>query len=236
MPEKNSETRGSYKSRIVTNILTKALKLWLKTQVSQISQLEIEIGASDRQLLSGCIPRVSIFATHPVYKGLHITQVQLVAENIHINIGSVLKGQALQLLEIIPVVGELILHEEDLNASLSSELLSTALNDLLVQLLPEHSPKSKSMNWENIHLDCGQATISATTVEGNPKTINIFLGLKLLGASVLQLAPVLIKSNLVALLEDNDGQCVDLGSDVDIQELTLSLSKLVCRGRINVNP
>lgn len=91
MPEQNSDIRGSYKNRIVTNVLTKALKLWLRTQVSQIAQLEIEIGASDRQLLSGCIPRVSIFATHPVYKGLHFTQVQLVAENIQINIGSVLK-------------------------------------------------------------------------------------------------------------------------------------------------
>lgn len=236
MPEKNSLFRGSYKSRIVTNVLTKALKLWLRTQVSQIGQLEIEIGASDRQLLSGCIPRVSIFATHPVYKGLHITQVQLVAENIQINIGSVLKGQPLQLLETIPVVGELLLHEEDLNASVSSELLSTALNDLLLQLLPEHSPKSKSLNWQNIHLDDGQATISATTADGNPGTLNIFLGLKLLGASVLQLAPVLIKSNLVALLEDNHGQCVDLGSDVDLQELTLIPEKLVCRGRININP
>ena len=120
-------TKNSYNIRIVTNILTKALKLWLKSQVSQVSQLEVEIKASDGQILSGCIPRVSITASDAVYQGLNITRIQLAAENIQVNIGSILKGKQLKLLQTVPVFGDLVVDEQDLNSSLSSELLSRAL-------------------------------------------------------------------------------------------------------------
>lgn len=237
MQSNNSQTRSSNKIHILKNVLTTALKLWLRSQVSQVSQLSVEIRASDRQILSGCIPWVSIFASHAVYQGLHLTKTQLVAENIRINIGSILKGQPLRLLETVPVVGELIQEEEDLNASLSSTLLSTALNDLLVKLLPEHSPKSKSIIWQKINLDNSKVILSAilpTVREG--EHLDISMGLELLSPYELQLAPIQINSNTVALLEGNNGHYLNLGSDVDIQELTLIPRKLVCRGRINVNP
>jgi hypothetical protein len=41
---------------------------------------------------------------------------------------------------------------------------------------------------------------------------------------------------MVAEIEGNHKYNLDLGSEVDIQELTLMPDKLVCRGRINVNP
>jgi hypothetical protein len=72
MPKKDSPRNNSHKIRIITNVLTTALKLWLKSQVSQVSQLEVEIKASDRQILSGRIPWVSIIASHAVYQGLNI--------------------------------------------------------------------------------------------------------------------------------------------------------------------
>jgi len=70
---------------------------------------------SDRQILHGTIPRVSILARHAVYQGLHLTQIQLVGEGIRTNLGQVL-GQPLRLLEPVPVA-ELLLHESALNAS-----------------------------------------------------------------------------------------------------------------------
>ncbi|MEH2159193.1 LmeA family phospholipid-binding protein [Nostoc sp.] len=237
MPEQNSQTTNANKIRIITQVLTTAVKLWLRAQVSQISELEVEIKASDRQLLSGRIPSVSIFATHAIYQGLLITQIQLIAENIQINIGSVLKGQPLRLLKTVPVVGNLIVDEKDLNASLSSNLLSTALSDLLVKVLPTHYPQSQPINWQEILLGNNQIILRGLRVTNSETTpLDICLGLQLLSGHELQVAHIPIKPDQGDILEDNHQYNLDLGSDVDIQELTLIPGKLVCRGRINVNP
>ncbi|AFY31317.1 DUF2993 domain-containing protein [Calothrix sp. PCC 7507] len=237
MSEQNSEPKGTNKVRIITSMLTTALKLWLRAQVSQVSELAVEIKTSDRQVLSGRVPWVSIFASHAVYQGLHIGQIQLVAEKIHINIGSVLKGQPLRLLETVPVAGELVLDEQDLNNSLSSDLLSTALKDVLVKLLPEDRPKTKPITWQKIILDHNQIILRGIlTTENESTPVEICVGLELLNAHELQLALIHIRHNTVTLVEGNHQHNLDLGTEVDIQELILIPGKLVCRGRINVNP
>ena len=38
------------KFKLVTNVLTVAIKFWLRTQVSHIGQLKLDIQAGDRQL------------------------------------------------------------------------------------------------------------------------------------------------------------------------------------------
>lgn len=237
MPETNPPAKGLPKIRIITNVLKTALTLWLRSQVSQVSQLEIDMKASDRQLLSGSIPGVTIFANHAVYQGLHITQIKLTAENIQINIGQVLKGQPLQLLHVVPVSGELILDEQDVNASLSSELLSTALNDLLVNLLPEYCPKSKPVLWQKAIIDNHQIILNAIlTSTGESIPLEISFVLKLLSGQELQLSQVKVTEDTEILLESSDSYNFHLGSDVDIQELTLIPGQLVCQGRVNVNP
>jgi LmeA-like phospholipid-binding len=237
MSEQNSEGTKVNKIRIITQVLTTALKLWLRAQVSEISELEVEIKARDRQILSGRIPSVSIYATHAVYQGLLITQIKLIAENIQINIGSIIKGKPLRLLEIVPVVADLTIDEKDLNASLSSDLLSTALSDLMVKVLPTYCPKTQPINWQEIILENNQIILRGTRVTNSQtKPLEICLSLQLLNGHELQLTHIQIKDDQTDLLENNHGYNFDLGSDVDIQELTLIPGKLVCRGRINVNP
>lgn len=237
MPEPDPNTKTTSKIRIVTNILTQALKLWLRSQVSQVSQLELEIKASDRQILAGQINSVSISASHAVYQGLHVRQIQLVAENIQVNIGSVLKGQPLRLLEAVPVAGQLIIEEKDLNESLSSDLLSTALNDVLVKLLPEHCPKTKLMTWQKIILDNNQIILLGFPITFSESTpLEISIGLQLLSGHELQLELMQIPNNMLLKIQGNHNYNFDLGSEVDIQELTLIPGKLLCRGRININP
>ncbi|MBW4556806.1 MAG: DUF2993 domain-containing protein [Trichormus sp. ATA11-4-KO1] len=237
MPDKNSPTKSSHKLRIITNVLTTALKLWLKSQVSQVSQLEVEIRASDRQILSGCIPWVSIFASDAVYQGIHITRIQLLAENIQVNVGSIIKGQPLRLLETVPVSGSLVVEEKDLNSSLSSELLSTALNDVLVKLIPEYYPKSQPISWQKIILGNHQIILYASLAQASKTTpLEIYLSLELIGTRELKLTQIQVIQNQVALLENEHGYNLDLGSDVDLQALSLIPGQLVCQGRINVNP
>jgi LmeA-like phospholipid-binding len=237
MPDQNFPSINANKIRVITQVLTTALKFWLRTQVSQVSQLEVEIRASDRQILSGRIPLVSIFATDAVYQGLLVTQIKIVAENIRVNVGSVLKGQPLRLLETVSVVGELFIDEKDLNASLSSDLLSTALNDVLVKLLPEHLSESQPINWQKILIEDKQIILCGIRVTNSQTTpLEICVGLQLLNGHELQLTHIPIKHNQEALLKGSHKYNLDLGSDVDIQELTLIPGKLVCRGQINVNP
>jgi hypothetical protein len=237
MPEPNLDSQSTGKIRIITNMLTTALKIWLRAQVSQVSQIEVDIKASDRQLLSGKIPWVSIGASHAVYQGLHIGKIQLVAENIQINIGSVIKGKPLKLLQIVPVIGELTVEEQDLNDSLSSELLSTALNDVLVKLLPEHCAKTKSIFWQKIILESNQIILSGiVTSESKSTPLEFSTVLALISGRELQLAQIKIESDLFTKEQSHNEYTFDLGPEVDIQELTLIPGKLVCRGRINVIP
>jgi len=237
MPEKNSQAKGANQIRVITNVLTQAVKLWLRTQVSRVSQLEVDIKASDRQLLSGRIPWVSISASDAVYQGLHITRIQLVAENIQINIGAVLKGQPLRLLATVPVVGELIVEEKDLNSSLSSELLGTALNEVLVKLLPEYCLKSKQITWEKIILENHRIILAAiVTCPSENTPLEISLNLDLLSNHELRLSHIQVLQNSSSLVEGKADYYLDLGSDVEIQELKVIPSHLVCRGKINVNP
>lgn len=237
MTDKSSQTTNSKKIRVITQILTKAIKLWLKTQLTQVSQIEIKIGSSDRQLLSGNIPSVSIFATNAVYQGIHVTRINLLAENIHINLGSVLKGQPLRLSHVVPVVGEIIVEEQDLNNSLSSELLSTALNDVLLKLISESQEQSKPITWQEITIDNQHLIVYGFLPdETESKSVEMKAGLQLLNPQKLQLAPIYIKNNQAVILENNTGYNLDLGSDVALEEISLKSQQLLCRGRINVNP
>jgi hypothetical protein len=237
MTESSSANASNKKVRIITKILTSAIKLWLRSQLNQVSHLEVQIQASDRQLLSGCIPGVFISASHAVYQGLHITQVELQAENIQLNVASILKGQPVHLSAIVPVVGKLIVEEQDLNNSLSSPLLLTAVNDLLITLLAESSLNSKAMSWRKITLDNQALILRGISISDlQEEFFNIYLGLELLNGQELQFTQVQIKTDQEVLLERNSPYIINLGTDVDIQEISLMPEQLVCYGRINVNP
>lgn len=237
MKDPDTSTANNKRVRLVTKTLTAAIKLWLRTQLDQISQMEIEIGASDRQLLAGNIPVVSILAKNAVYQGIHVTSVELTAKNIRINIGAILKGKSLRLLEIVPIVGELIVEEQDLNNSLSSELLSTALNDLLFKLLPEIKENYQPTAWKKITIENQSLTLVAILPsQGDNTHLEIEAGLELINTQEIQLAPITIKCNQVVVLENNSGYNIDLGSDVALQEITLNSQQLLCSGRVNVNP
>ena len=236
MSRNTSKKKNSRKIRVFTKVLTTALKLWLRSQVSQISQLEVEIKANDGEILSGCIPWVSILASDAVYQGIHLTEVQLIAENIRINIGSVLKGQPLQLLETVRVFGELRIEESDLNASLSSTLLSTALNDIIGQILPEYIAKSKLTNWQKIIIEERKILLNGNLCEQSIyEQVDIVIGLSLLGSQKLQLSPIHITKSDENIIK-NHTEDIDLGDDVDIQYLNLSKGILACKGTVNVNP
>ncbi len=237
MTEPSSPNPNNSRVRIITKVLTSAIKLWLRSQLNQVSHLEVQIEASDRQLLSGYIPGVSISASNAVYQGLRVTQIELEAEKIQLNVAAILKGQPLQLSAIVPVVGKLIITAQDLNNSLSSPLLLTAINDGLIPLLAEYSLNYPFITWEKITLDNQVLILHGIPIsETEGAFFNIHLGLELRNGQELQLTQVQVKTNQEVLLERNSPYMINLGTDVDIEKISLLPEQLTCYGRININP
>lgn len=214
-------------------MLSPAVRLWLRSQVEQVSLLEVKILGSDRQIFTGQIPSIAICANNAVYQGLHLTQIELVGEGIRTNLGQILKGKPLQLLEPVIVSAELLLSEAALNASLQSPLLSDALTGLLEMLMPEN--KSINGHWDKITLDSNQLILSGTLTNSPTTPLLLRCGLQLASCHKLQLTQPQLYSQDLNLVE-LDNFNLDLGSEVDIQELTLKPGHLICRGTIKVIP
>lgn len=219
-------------------MLSPAVRLWLRSQVQQVSDLEVKISGSDQQILHGNIPRVSISAWHAVYQGLHLRQMQLVGEGIRINLGQVLRGQPLRLLEPVPVFAKLLLQESDLNASLQSPLLANALTELLGMLLPSSYLIDGQAVCHKIGIDNGQLIVSVTLADrtSHPTPVVIRTPLQLVSCHELQLEQPQIQTQAGLSLVNLDSLKLDLGSEVSITELTLTSGQLVCCGRINIIP
>jgi len=232
-------------SRIISTVLSPALNLWLRSQVSQVEDLQIKIEGGDRQILSGHVPGVSILAAHAVYQGIYVSKVQLKGENIRINLGQVIKGKPLRLLEPIPVSGQLRLEAADLKASLQSPLLSNAFTELLSTLLqaggvqnPTDVLNDYQITWQQATLEADQFTLvgEMTEVNGTVTPIVIRSGLQLASSHELRLAPLEIQMNSAFPINNLDSYHIDLGTEVDLEELNLTPGQLICRGSLKVIP
>lgn len=153
------ETASLRQSRLISSVLSPAVRLWLRSQVESVTDLQFQLEGGDRQILSGYLPKVSIAARQAVYQGLHLSQVALTGENIRVNFGQVLRGKPLQLLEVVPVFGNLTLHQTDLTASLQAPLLATALSDLMTVLF---QPETRHLLPPELTAALGTGTIHLT--------------------------------------------------------------------------
>jgi len=224
----------SKQSRIITKVLSPAVRLLLRSQVQQVAHLDVQISGGDRQILSGYIPYVSISAQNAVYQGLNLTQLEIEGKNIKTNLGGVLRGQPLRLLEPIPIFGEVRLDESDLNASLKSPLLAEALTNLLKSFLPENSITHQAVHWEQVILSNDRLTINGIIASDRQMPLTLDTRLELIDGQTLALKELQIHSDTE--LFDIDYFQIDLGSEVAIETLTLTSGQLLCCGRINVLP
>ncbi|MEB3288405.1 MAG: DUF2993 domain-containing protein [Leptolyngbya sp.] len=126
---------------LISRLLPPAIRLWLHSQLDHIEGLGFRLEGKDRQILSGHIPQVSLSAQQAVYRGLHVSQVAVVAKDIRVNLGQVLRGKPLRLLQAFPVEGQVYLSTEDVRASLHAPLLEQGLQDIF-QRWAEVSPST----------------------------------------------------------------------------------------------
>ena len=237
----SNQTRG-----IIGSVLAPACRVWLRSQVSQVDDLRVDIAGSSRQILGGTIPRVAVTATGATYQGLALGSIDLIAENIRINLPQVIKGQALRLLKPIAVTVAVKFSETDLQTSLASPLLSQAITDLIAQILAADPQQPDwDIDWQKLQI-APQTLIlwgNLTTV-GQTVPIEISMGLAVREGHVLILDPLQIDCSIL----DADGHLcalpgskltchqIDLGDDVNITQLQLLAGESICHGRIQVNP
>ena len=223
----------SRQSHLITRLLTPALSVWLRSQVESIARLEIQIDGGDRQILSGYLPSVSLTAEQAVYQGLHLTAIQMQANEIRVNLRQILQGKPLTLLDIVPVTTELALSELDLNASLQAPLLQDALVDLLKPLLlPAGSTQPLQIQHIEIALECDRLVLMLWTEQG--KTV-ITTGLSIVEGHLLRLIDSQWRSPIDPIPNWMNVD-IDLGRDVAIETLVIEVGQLRCKGRINVIP
>lgn len=223
-------------------MLSPACRVWLRSQVSHVDDLTVDIVGGSRQILSGTIPRVAIVAIGAIYQGLSMGSIDLIAENIRINLPQVIKGQPLRLLESIAVMAEAKFSETDLQASLASPLLSQAITDLFTQIIAADPQQTDWLiDWHQLQIAPQTLMLQGnlTTVgqmAGEKTPISIIMGIEIGDGHILHLDPLTITCAIDLPGSKIDRHQIDLGDDVNITQLSLGAGELICQGQIQVNP
>ena len=231
-------------SRVISKVLSPAMQLWLRSQVEDVATLNISIQGSDRQILKGHVPQVMLNSNQAIYQGLHLGEVQLKGENIRINMGQILRGKPLQLLESIRVSGEVAISNENLQSSISSALLGEGFKGLLETLLenqgisdPSEFLATYKITWEGAYLDSSYFILQGNlTTNDVTNPLIIKAKLTLIPPQILQLSDVTIQGIPNLNSYDMKTLSVDLGSDVSINSFELHTDKLVCQGELLIRP
>ncbi|MDY6803391.1 MAG: DUF2993 domain-containing protein [Cyanobacteriota bacterium] len=230
-------------SRLVSKILSPAVQLWLRSQLQNVEYLQVKIEGSDRQLLTGSIPRVSLIARAAIYEGLHLTEVKATATDININLGQVLRGESLRILAPFQINCELQLAEAHLNASFDSPLLEVAVIDFLTQLLPLEEPNVQlalpiNLNEPRIVINSGSLTLLATLSSPNCSPISLLMRTGIQLTSPRELLFQILEWKLSSLEKSLPAKTIemDLGSEVEIEQLTLTPGKIFAKGKLTVRP
>ena len=223
---------------LIGKILRPALKLWLRSQLDSIENLQLTLAGGNRQILSGSIPRVSISASHAIYQGIHLSQISLEGRGIRFNIRDVLKGKPLHLIDPVPIDAKLQLSEADLNASLTAPLFVQALQEFLGSWL-----QSDADSWDRlrINLDTNRLILTGLCrlvnepANKTPRSAVLQMGLEIRnGHQLFLFNPQLqLDGEATICLEDFTW---DLGSEVMISSLTLMPGQLLGQGQITVTP
>jgi hypothetical protein len=230
---------------MLDKVIATALKLWLHSQVETVEDLQVNIVGGERQILKGYLPSLCLASSRGIYQGLHLRHIVLEASKIRFNLAEVLKGKSLKLLEPIPVITEISLTAEDLQASLGSPLLSSGLTDFCKNLIFSSNDSSDArelkkidINWQTICFAEPTLILRGTLFSENALTtqIEILTGLQLANSHTLLLSPLTITTNPKLSIDWYDRWEIDLGDLVSIDELSITSEGLLCSGELKVIP
>ncbi len=130
---------GDSGSGPLLSVFSRGLELWLRQQCDAIERLDIRLEGSGLQLLQGRLNGVRLRARRVVYQAMEIEEVELRCETIQVRMGSLLRGQPVQLQNPFRIHGQVSFTGDGLNRSLSAPAwrsLGDSLADDLLGLTP----------------------------------------------------------------------------------------------------
>jgi LmeA-like phospholipid-binding len=230
----NPQPVSSKPQGIISSLLAPACAAWLRTKVSEVASLDVQIVAKDRQILSGTIPSVSILATETVYRGISLQKIKLLADQIEVNLSQVMRGKPLRVLQPIEVEIEANIADADLLSSLTAPLLSGAVNQLIAQVI-SLSGENWLLVWHGVQIETGKLMLQGTVQQGSRSIpIKICTGIALREGRIIHLAPLAIDCELVD--KPVESYAIDLGDEVNLRELVLGEGELYCAGQVRIRP
>ena len=93
------------RSSPVLQLLASGLQFWIRQQCEAVESLELQLHGSALGLLRGRLEGVSLVARRVIYSSLEIEMVELRSSAIQVQLGNLLKGQALQLHQAFQIEG-----------------------------------------------------------------------------------------------------------------------------------
>ena len=229
---------------IIDKLLASTVKLYLRSQVEKIKNLQVKITAKDRQILSGELPQVFIAANSAIYQGIYLRQLELTGKNILLNLPEILERKPLKLLEPITVNIQALLAESDLQASLESDLFLSGLADFWQDLLRQQVASGacnlaaySAIAWRQISLQDNLVIMSGNlpTAAGD-MGIKVTTDVHLFDSQTLMFTPLDIQG--IPELTETKWQPlkIDLGDGVALSNLSISEEKLFTSGEITIFP
>jgi len=227
-------------SKLIGKLLSGAVKLYLRSQVERVENLQVKIGGKSKQILQGYIPEVWLSCDRAIYQGLHLNQIQLNGTNIAVNLPEVIKKQPLKLIEPIFIDIALKLNTVDLQASLASDLLRSGLADLWRMILAAQDSTEldrETIAWQKIAIVNESLVLLGRyqDASGETKKLTLTTEISLKDDHCLCLAPLKIASDSLQNGTLERQLEIDLGTDVAIANLTMESGQILCTGKIRVN-
>lgn len=225
---------------MIGKLLSGAVKLYLRSQVERVENLQVKIGGKSKQILQGYIPEVWLSCDRAIYQGLHLNQIQLNGTNIAVNLPEVIKKQPLKLIEPIFIDIALKLNTVDLQASLASDLLRSGLADLWRMILAAQDSTEldrETIAWQKIAIVNESLVLLGRyqDASGETKKLTLTTEISLKDDHCLCLAPLKIASDSLQNGTLERQLEIDLGTDVAIANLTMESGQILCTGKIRVN-
>ncbi|CAM6026509.1 unnamed protein product [Sphagnum balticum] len=127
---------------LVGRLLEKALGTYLNAQLDECGDLDVIVGGSSWELLSGKVRDVRVSATKAIYKGVFLTEVDLTASRVFVK-----PGRKRLFQKPFQVIAQIRVQEADLNASLDSPIFTRSLK----QIFPT-KPSTLNIQFEDGNL------------------------------------------------------------------------------------
>ncbi|NJK63511.1 MAG: DUF2993 domain-containing protein [Synechococcaceae cyanobacterium SM2_3_1] len=226
-------------SQVASTLLNPLVAAWIKSEIGEVENLKVQIAGSDQQILQGLIPEAQVSGDNLSYQGFQVSRIALDGQNIQLNVGQALQGQALRLIAPVPVAVRMLLSQADLNQTLQADLVREQLAQAQVSLPIGGTEVPFLISDPNVTLEPGQLRIQAnlTTPEGATVPVTLTTGLTVQNQNQLLLVnPTWISEGQALPIPGLNNLAIQLDPDVNVQKLELQQGQILYEGSLTIQP